>query len=295
MNTDSGNPFRPVSRGDPLRLSSRVYNRMARAVAPSVSPPGDGIEGASGGRHTVIVSNKSGVDCERYFVVGLESAAIPYSQNPDEFLRLPVVDGGFPDDELPFGVLIECIPDQMAGSAVVVGAVQVKLHVINEAHGFALVESGQMGWLKTGATGPAQIVWKEPVEVRADPNYAWAIVILGGGGSAGLVVFPVTVTIDGGSAGTVSTTCSYTYEVKALDGSVIGTGKTPEVRRYPNVPYTTTPANSPGLAYVDADGVLHLFDANELPETEDPCEGAPEGGGGGGLTQPQIMARGLGA
>ena len=244
---------------------------MLDSIGPRAQAPGAGQTPSTPFTSVIFVNNASGLNADRFHVFGLTDAAITYGENADEFFQRVVADGELPDDELPFAIAVEAIPDGLIGKAVVVGAVQVLLHVINENHRFALVESGQLGWLKTGATGPAQIVWMEAAEDREDPDYAWAIVILGGGGSAGLAMFPVTVTIDGGSAGTVSTTCSYTYEVKALDGSVIGTGKTPERRRYPNVPYTTTPSNTPGEAYYDSDGVLHLFDANELPQTEDPC------------------------
>lgn len=271
MNRTIRDPFKKVSPGSPLRISATAWNSMLDSIGPTAQTPGAGPTPHSPFTGIISVNNASGLDGDRYHVFGLTAAAITYNANPDEFLRAVLAEGDLPDDELPFAIAVEAIPDGYIGEAVVVGAVQVLLHVINENHRFALVESGQMGFLKTGPTGPAQIVWKEAAEDRADPDYAWAIVILGGGGSGAAGVFPVTVTIDGGSAGSISTTCSYTYEVKALDTSVIGTAMTPEKRRFPNTPYTATPANSPGLAYFDSDGALHLFDANELPDSEEEC------------------------
>lgn len=260
-------PYRKVTPGEPLRIHSQAWNSLMDLAisAPARPSVGEGMPTATGLAH---INNTSGLDCPRFGVMGLVSATFARSVNEGEFRRRVTVDGDLPDDELPFAVMTEAIPDGFIGTGVITGATQVLLHVINEAHSFALVESGQMGWLKTGATGPAQIVWKEPIEVRADPDYAWAIVILGGGGAAGLAMFPVTVTIDGGSAGSDAATCTFTYEVKALDGSVIGTGKTPEKRRFTFTEYSSTPAASPGTAYFDSDNVLHLFDANELPMTE---------------------------
>lgn len=82
-------------------------------------------------------------------------------------------------------------------------------------------------------------------------------------------IFAVKVYIDGGSAGSGSTTCSFTYTVKNLAETVtLGTAKSPKVRRLVNVPYTTTPNGSIGSAYFDEAGALQLFDANETPDLE---------------------------
>lgn len=84
-------------------------------------------------------------------------------------------------------------------------------------------------------------------------------------------MFGVRVTIDGGSAGSVSTTCSWTYTVELDSGYVLGEELTPQKRRLPNVPYTSTPADSWGAGFFDKNGAFVLWDANELPEVEDPC------------------------
>ena len=84
-------------------------------------------------------------------------------------------------------------------------------------------------------------------------------------------LFAVRVEIDGGSAGTVSTSCSWTYTVTSDAGFEYGTELTPARRRLPNVPYTTTPADSWGAGFFDKDGEFVLWDANETPDLEDPC------------------------
>lgn len=76
-------------------------------------------------------------------------------------------------------------------------------------------------------------------------------------------LFPVLVTQSGGAAGSSSTTCSFTYTVKDLGGTQIGTGLTPARPRFANVEYETPGADSYGLAFTKADGTLQLYEAVE--------------------------------
>ncbi len=81
-------------------------------------------------------------------------------------------------------------------------------------------------------------------------------------------LFAVKVTISGGSAGSASSSCTYVYTVTTLSGRQLGTNLTPQRRRFANVAYTSTPANSIGAAYFDETGAIKLYDANELPAVE---------------------------
>lgn len=89
------------------------------------------------------------------------------------------------------------------------------------------------------------------------------------------VDFRVLCTIDGGDAGVAGVSnCSWTYTVTTLDGVLLGEGMTPEERRWPLTPYTSTPANTVGEGYYDVGGAFVLSDANETigvdhcPESE---------------------------
>lgn len=86
--------------------------------------------------------------------------------------------------------------------------------------------------------------------------------------------FAVKCSIDGGSGGSASTTCSFTYTVTTLSGRTLGEEMTPQQRRHENVPYTTTPNEAIGVAYFDEAGTFRLWSANELPALED-CEPEP--------------------
>ncbi|HWE04996.1 MAG TPA: hypothetical protein VG326_21490 [Tepidisphaeraceae bacterium] len=82
-------------------------------------------------------------------------------------------------------------------------------------------------------------------------------------------MFPVKVSTDGGSAGSMTggTTCDFTYTVYAEDGSTqLATTKTPDVTRYSNCKYDTPGSKTPGLAYLDNSGAIHLYSvAQEKP------------------------------
>ncbi|HWE95760.1 MAG TPA: hypothetical protein VG269_17480 [Tepidisphaeraceae bacterium] len=82
-------------------------------------------------------------------------------------------------------------------------------------------------------------------------------------------IFPVKVSVSGGIAGSMSagTTCSFTYTVYDETGTdVIASSLTPDVTRYSNCQYITPSAKSPGIAYCDSGGTVHLYSvAQERP------------------------------
>lgn len=82
-------------------------------------------------------------------------------------------------------------------------------------------------------------------------------------------LFAVRVTIDGGAAGSASTTCSWTYTVNLDSGYVLGEEMTPQKCRLPNVPYETTPDDTWGAGFFDKAGEFVLWDANECPQVEE--------------------------
>jgi hypothetical protein len=78
----------------------------------------------------------------------------------------------------------------------------------------------------------------------------------------------VLCTLDGGSAGSQTQTCSWTYTVHTLEGVLLGQQMTPQKRRPDNMPFTPTPDETVGTGYYDLDGEFILFDANETFATE---------------------------
>jgi hypothetical protein len=83
--------------------------------------------------------------------------------------------------------------------------------------------------------------------------------------------FDVLCTIDGGSAGSLTTTCDWTYTVTTMDGEPLGTTLSPTRRRLINTPYTITPDDTIGEGTYDINGDFVLRDANETIKTH-ACE-----------------------
>lgn len=111
------------------------------------------------------------------------------------------------------------------------------------------------------ATDGTQIVWYwQEVAMRSDgaADERWLMVAPPPG------LFPVKVTKDGGSDGTSSAAASWTYTVKTLAGSTLGTGVA-VTRPRPNGKMTYQSGSSGyGLAFYDGT-TLKLWDAGEVP------------------------------
>ncbi len=75
--------------------------------------------------------------------------------------------------------------------------------------------------------------------------------------------FPVDVTQTGGTAGTASAFCSYTYTVKDLTGLTLATSKAPVFSAARIVKQTCTAGNN-GMAHFDEGGLLILDTVDEL-------------------------------
>ena len=86
--------------------------------------------------------------------------------------------------------------------------------------------------------------------------------------SPGPVLFPVRINKDGGADGTQSSPATWTYTVTSIDGLITWGTQQPLARPRPNgsmLPQTGSPAFA--LAFVDAAGILRLWDAGEIQNT----------------------------
>lgn len=262
--------FRKVIPGQPLRIPAGDYNAMIEAARAARSrATGDGSpEVFEHYQHAQVYNALS--DIGRYKVLSIETPAIDPATNDDGFAERLRLNGTLPavgDENL--AITLEAIPEGFLGRCAVSGIAPALVNVTNALHRAAAPNASIV--LQSASRGPVEIVWK-PAGISSDPDHPLLCLVRLRGGRPHGDAFAVICNIDGGSAGNATTTCSYTYEVSDLYGVVIGTTKTPEKRRYPQTPYTTTPEDSPGLAYYAADGSLHLFDANEMAETEE-CPG----------------------
>ena len=73
---------------------------------------------------------------------------------------------------------------------------------------------------------------------------------------------PVLLTQTGGSAGSGTSGCTFTYTVKNMDGTTLATGVTPDMQR---AAIGLTVAAAIGWAFYDGSRVLRLWWCDEVP------------------------------
>lgn len=264
----AGDPFRRVNPSEPLQIYAAAWNRLMD-VADQFGEFNLGQPPAPLREHYqhAKILNSTEAAVGRHNILTITGPALTPTQNLAIFSSRLALSGTTPavgDEDI--AVMLEPAKDGFLGRCCVSGLAPALVNITDEAHTCAAPNASTV--LQSSARGPCTIVWKPDIGGGSNPREVLCLVrILGRRPAGGL--FAVTVTIDGGSAGDASTTCSFTYEVKDLYGVVIGEDMTPEKRRYPMVPYSTTPDDSPGTAYYDQDGTLHLFDANELDQVEE--------------------------
>jgi hypothetical protein len=81
-----------------------------------------------------------------------------------------------------------------------------------------------------------------------------------------LLMFPVDLATDGGSAGDATTQCSFTYEVFDLDSNSLATGVSPVWAR---PALGAMVAATHGIAYLTDLGALVLYQVDEVPDLEE--------------------------
>ena len=162
--------LRKVRTGDPLRIPARAYNAFVDAahVARRIdSDTGAGPALRGPNEHLVLVRNESGVDLPRFGILGIDRPIIEPGEdgNPDEFKRRAAVIGASittTDEYLGrFVVAREPIAAGRIGWSVIRGVTPAVLNVIDEEHSHADTFPDEQS-LRTGFTGAARILWKEP-------------------------------------------------------------------------------------------------------------------------------------
>lgn len=97
---------------------------------------------------------------------------------------------------------------------------------------------------------------------------AGTLIALSNNPSEPRTIFPVTLTQTGGSTGTSTAYCSWTYTVKdlATPANVLATAKAPQNSRARIVKAACT-AGTIGSAYRDSGGLIVLWDCDEVVTT----------------------------
>jgi hypothetical protein len=163
-------PFRKVRPGERIQIGARAWNAMldaARAEQGRKSGRTFGDLTTTPDAAIVFVRNDSGADVDRYAVLGLDGpvfdpAADAASENA--FLRNVAFSGVTPaaaDHRGKFCILFEPAPQDRVVRAYVAGVCPVLVDVLDTGHAYADVTDGDPGGLTSGASGGAQILWKE--------------------------------------------------------------------------------------------------------------------------------------
>jgi len=179
-----GDSMKKVHPGDKLRIPAATFNtlidvardhlanRQNATRQPGVILPPPGV--------ILTIRNDSDEDRARFEVLGLDSPVFPPEDNTADFSRGPVmscVTPATPDHEGAFVVLLEPIADGKVGQAILQGAAYVKVDMASLDDEYAEVTDGETGYLTSGESGSARIIWHEDAE---EPGQLWCVCLLTG-------------------------------------------------------------------------------------------------------------------
>jgi hypothetical protein len=225
--------------------------------------------------YDTLIRNDTGADLPRFAIVGLNGPVTTRAARENTFKnQAGAMKGAAPTNAYrgKFAVLVEPIRNGKVGRALTGGLIVTQVKLLNPTTTdpqWADVDATTAAtMLKETVCGGARVLWTEPSADRAVASEPWCIVHIGVG-PAPFEEFRCKVHNDGGSAGSSSTSCSFTYTIRTMSGKDVLTAQTPTRRRFTNVEYSATPTNTQGWAYFDENGVLKLSDANELPALTD--------------------------
>ncbi len=198
-------PMQKVKRGDPLVIPAATFNTFIDAARDfqdrQRSARRDAVREQ---RDTgiVLIRNESGADRDRFDVLGIEGPIIERVDNEDEFKQRVALRGVVPSSPHPgrFAILLEPAKDQAIVRACVDGVCVVRVRMADEAHTSADVAVGVASRLESGDSGTARLFWVEPVEDRQDPEIAWTVARIGGGGGGSVTAAFAMITSKTGSA-----------------------------------------------------------------------------------------------
>ncbi len=193
-----------VKSGDPLVIPAATFNTFIDAARDfQQRQRATSREAQRESRQTgiVLVRNESGADRARFDVLGIAGPIIKPVDNAGEFTNRFSLRGALPSVTHAgrFAVLLEPAKDQAIVRAVVDGVTVVRVRMNDEAHGSADIEIGQAGQLTSGDAGAARLLWVEPVEDRQDPEIAWTVARVGGGGGSSVSASCAMITSKAGS------------------------------------------------------------------------------------------------
>jgi len=221
--------LRKVQAGQKLVIPAAAYNAFIDAAVDyrrRTAHIGQKAEPSQRQASIVLVRNDSGGDLNRLAVLGIDSPVIDPADNEDEFKNRVALVGVTPDEnthEGKFVVLAEPIASGKIGRAYAAGVCPVKVDVPDEDHEypFAEIADGVADSLKATHYGSAAILWRE-----GGTGVQWAVVRLGK--LMPMHVFPVDLTLVGGSQGDEANPATWTYDVTdVVTGDTLATAVDP--------------------------------------------------------------------
>jgi len=205
--------LKKVKSGEPLRIPAATFNTFVDAARDYLQrQQGTGQTATQTFRQTGIVpvKNASGADRGRFDILGIDSPVFTPTESIESFKNTVAVKGVTPaaGHTGSFVVLLEPVADGEIGGGVVSGVTPVKVNVADESHGYADIAAGQAGYLASGESGSALILWKE-----TGTGQKWALVKIGmPSAETSLRTFPAKIVSSQGSA-------AYTVREQAITGT----------------------------------------------------------------------------
>jgi hypothetical protein len=181
----SGDSYRRVQSGQPLRIAADAWNEMlqvARDHRASNALAAGGIAGAVRDADIVLVKNEAGADVPRFGVLGIDGVIFTAAESLSEFqarIAFRGVEPALPDHRGMFVVCLEPIADGKIGRAWVSGVCAVRVQINSATHQYCDAIDGETEKLASSDSGSARILYREGTE-----GDEWCVVRLGDGASA---------------------------------------------------------------------------------------------------------------
>lgn len=183
----SSDPLRHVEAGEPVPFNPEVWNAFvdaAKAYKNSSLSSQAGQQSFYRDACIVRVKNETGEDLTRFSVLGLGDPIFTPDDDEDAFLREVTFRGHIPEavtDDGRFCILLEPALAGRVVKAYLAGVCIAWVDVVSTGHKCADVVDGDTGKLQSADSGNTQILWKQTTETGEQ----WAVIRMGGGGSAG--------------------------------------------------------------------------------------------------------------
>lgn len=166
-------PFAEITSGQKLRgLPHPPWNQMLRGLKRLAQPAGDGLRESC---VEIRVQNATQNPINQFGILQITSPIVTYSQDQDTFLNRDWMAGTTPSAGAPFAITLKPLSPGEIGPARILGLCRAKVNITDTTHNFADATSDTTR-LTSGTTGPARILWTDPMVAGAAEK--WCVVEL---------------------------------------------------------------------------------------------------------------------